>query len=730
MEILMKLKAKLILLNTGILFFVGMMMFLQFRSAQTKQKYEIRKSFAQNSDKLQKNISNVFYLYYHNAQNIALNGSLKTKNFDDVNFYFNELVSLYPMYDMILYVDKDGKYISSNSLDNVGKNLKIDEIKGMSFSDQEWFKAFKEGKLVEDYEKKIYGSFVGQMKSSPVVSKLYGQDRVGNYFGTQVNDEFGDLQGYVVTFVNIKWATNEIMSLNSSLEKEGKKGSQIFLAKNDGTVVSEVKDSALVDTNLFKMNIKDTFKGEIEAVQNLVEPTFFESMFVSDDSKLVAFSQFSNEKFVDSLGWSVFVEMGSEFAFKSISVASNIFTISFVITLIFASFLASVVSARLSNNLLSIASQIAEGSTTISGAADKLSEHSQGLSSATSEQASSLQQTVASLNEISAMVNKNTDASKGSKSLSAQSRGAAETGKNTIDRMIRSIDDISDSNSQIIGQMKQNTDEMQAIISVIREIEDKTKVINDIVFQTKLLSFNASVEAARAGEHGKGFSVVAEEVGNLAQHSGDAAKQIEDMLVQSVNRVESIAKQTEIKVEELIRLGTSKVEEGKNIARECDKALGEILDNANTLDDTIEEIAIASVEQSQGIQEITKAMSELDKVTKQNSIIAHETSLNTQSLNKQALNLTDISVLLTDLITGKKNSSTDLATINVKANKPKSEKEQKKIETKKKANVINFSKASEKKKEAQAKVAPVSEKKVASSDISVPNSDIGEWEDI
>ena len=85
----MKLKTKLIALNTVILFIVGTMMFLPFRAAQNKQKYEIRKGFAQTADKLQRNISNVFYLYYHNVQNIALNKSLQSKNFDDINFYFN-----------------------------------------------------------------------------------------------------------------------------------------------------------------------------------------------------------------------------------------------------------------------------------------------------------------------------------------------------------------------------------------------------------------------------------------------------------------------------------------------------------------------------------------------------------------------------------------------------------------------------------------------------------------
>ncbi len=730
----MKLKTKLIALNSVILFIVGTMMFLQFRAAQNKQKFEIRKGFAQSSEKLQRGISNVFYLYYHNVQNIALNKTLQNLNFDDANFYFNELVSLYPLYDMVLLVDKNGKFIASNNLDSGGKKLTIDKIRDTDFSEEEWFKNLKEGNLVEDYDKKIYGSYFGKFQKDTITSALHGNDRVGTYFATVVNDEFGDLLGYVATFVKSDWVTNEIVSSNSALEKEGKSGARFFVTNKEGFVISELVNGEVTDKDFLTKNVIKENEKTITSVKNLKEPSFFEAMFIFDEYPLHAYSQFDNEKFINGIGWQVFIEMDSKNAFSAISTASNIFSTSFFIILAIGSFIAFLVSNKLSNNLLSIASDIADGSINISEAAESLSGHSANLSGATSDQASSLQQTVASLNEISAMVNKNTDASQSSKDLSEKSRTAAQDGKSAIDKMVGSIDDISDANSEIISQMNQNAKEIQEIISVIREIEDKTKVINDIVFQTKLLSFNASVEAARAGEHGKGFSVVAEEVGNLAQHSGDAAKQIEEMLVQSVNRVESIARNTETKVKDLIQKGTSKVEAGKQVARQCDGALGEILEYANNLDNMIEEIAIASVEQSQGIQEITKAMSELDKVTKQNSMIAHETSMSTQALNDQSKGLKDISILLTDLITGQRNVDSDLVHKS-KVDEPVRDKKTfsfgKKETEVKKDNVVEFKpKEKEEAKNLVENKESIPQKKVASSDLSVPSSGEGEWEDI
>lgn len=716
----MKLKTKLIALNTVILSIVGAMMFLQFRAAQNKQKYEIRKGFSQVSDKLQKSVSNAFYLYYHNVQSVALNKTIHAKNFEDINFYFNELVSLYPLYDFIVFVDTKGNYIASNSLSSEGKKLNLDKVKTHAYSSETWFKNTKDGKFVEDYEKKIYGSYMGEIHKNELVSNFHGREAYGNFFATVVSDEFGEPLGYLATFLDEKWVQTELEAANAALVKEGKAGAKFWLANAQGLNFQEFNEGKFHYNQFLKQNFVEEYRQQINESKNLKEPSFISAMFMRDHSPLFAYSDFSNPKWVDALGWKIFIEMESKTAFSAISVAENIFTSSFFVILFVGSFFAFLVSNQLSNNLLKIAKRIAGGSITISDASSSLSDHSGNLSRATSDQASSLQETVASLNEISAMVNKNTDASQNSKDLSAKSREAAETGKGTINKMLSAIDEISDANSEIIRQMNQNAEEIQQIISVIKEIEDKTKVINDIVFQTKLLSFNASVEAARAGEHGKGFSVVAEEVGNLAQHSGDAAKQIEEMLVQSVTRVESIARNTESKVQDLIKRGTEKVDQGKNVANQCDGALGEILDHASHLDKVIEEIAIASVEQSQGIQEISRAMSELDKVTKQNSMIAHETSTSTMSLNDQAKGLKEISMVLTDLITGGKESKLKLTHVDEAHIEEDGKADNKvlKLESKKME------------KKAINKPTSVSEKKVASSDIAVPTHSDGEWEDI
>lgn len=124
--------------------------------------------------------------------------------------------------------------------------------------------------------------------------------------------------------------------------------------------------------------------------------------------------------------------------------------------------------------------------------------------------------------------------------------------------MITAIEDIHKSNQNMMMSVEKSNANIEEIIQVIHEISNKTKVINEIVFQTKLLSFNASVEAARAGEQGKGFSVVAEEIGSLAAMSGNAAQEISAMLTESTTKVEKIVNTTKSEVGALMIEGKRK----------------------------------------------------------------------------------------------------------------------------------------------------------------------------
>lgn len=344
------------------------------------------------------------------------------------------------------------------------------------------------------------------------------------------------------------------------------------------------------------------------------------------------------------LGTGIYLDDVDDYVFNllvkdAVVTLGTLFVIAFIISL--------VIKTGVVKPLLTIANQLKNTSESVTNGSEETLETSKILSQATSDQASSLQETVASIDEISAMIARNSDSAQESRTTSTVSQKVAENGKGTVDEMLQSIHKITENNSDAMRKMEESNKQVGDILNIIREIDDKTKVINDIVFQTKLLSFNASVEAARAGESGKGFAVVAEEVGNLASMSGKASEEIKALLDQSIKQVEGIVDQTTNMVESVIRDGSSTVDEGTQKAQECKTALDEILGNVKDVNTKVNEIAEACGEQSTGVDEITRAMRLLDQVTNQNNDAANRASSSAESLKQQA---DDLDVVVEDVL--------------------------------------------------------------------------------
>ncbi len=301
---------------------------------------------------------------------------------------------------------------------------------------------------------------------------------------------------------------------------------------------------------------------------------------------------------------------------------------------------------------------LTENSVQLAAASETIASSSQELSQATTEQAASLQETAASIEEMSSMVTKNSENARMAADTSSQSQLRAEEGKEAVGQMVHAMDDINSANDNIMNQITQSNAQMTEILTVISEIGNKTKVINDIVFQTKLLSFNASVEAARAGEHGKGFAVVAEEVGSLAQMSGNAAKEISDMLAEGNQKVAKIVAHTKSSVESLIKEGKAKVEVGNSVAQQCGQILNNIVSNVGDVNRMAGEISVASQEQSTGVREITNAIGQLETATQQNATNSEHSSKAAEELASQAETLKAAVRDLIQLVRGGKASAT------------------------------------------------------------------------
>lgn len=294
---------------------------------------------------------------------------------------------------------------------------------------------------------------------------------------------------------------------------------------------------------------------------------------------------------------------------------------------------------------------LTNGSTTVLNSSVEFSSLGNVIQQSSIKQASALQQTSSAIEEIRSTVERNNELTGASVTMMKTCQSSAVKGKEVSQEMLRSIDEINQSQKDTIETLDTTASDVKNMMTLIETINQKTSVINDIVFQTKLLSFNASVEAARAGEHGKGFAVVAEEVGNLAQMSGNAAQEINQLLTSSIQQVETIVKTTDERKNTLQIKTAEIVSKGKTTATESDRYLTDIAEKLDSLFKMIEEINQATGEQAEGIKLISDAINNLDTITSENVQAANTCAESAKTLNNQSTTLNhSVDALFTTII--------------------------------------------------------------------------------
>ncbi len=280
--------------------------------------------------------------------------------------------------------------------------------------------------------------------------------------------------------------------------------------------------------------------------------------------------------------------------------------------------------------LIQITDKLKESSESVSQISTDVSVFSSELAKSVTDQADSTTKTSSSLEELSGMVKNNTQNAGETNTLAHDVEEVSKTGEQSIKELLKSMDTILSFSKNI-----------EHLVSVIGEIGSKTAIIDEIVFQTKLLSFNASVEAERAGEHGRGFAVVAQEVGNLARTSGSAAAEISTIVKSSIVNAKKIA--TENK---------TIIESGNRIANNTAKLLNEIHENASKMAISVTNILTASQEQSIGINQINDAVIQLDQANASNSNKANQAEEMSSLLSDETCKLDGIVEELNKMIHG------------------------------------------------------------------------------
>jgi methyl-accepting chemotaxis protein len=309
--------------------------------------------------------------------------------------------------------------------------------------------------------------------------------------------------------------------------------------------------------------------------------------------------------------------------------------VSAIILTILVSFIAIRLASSITRKIQGAVNVLSQLSAKTSEQGNRLKEESNRLNSASIQQAAATQETAASMTEMESMISSTADeAQKGNENVNNMNQIAEESEKSASHLQAS------------MTELTQSKEDLEKVLEVIRGVSERTNMINDIVFKTQLLSFNASIEAARAGQHGRGFSVVAEEIAQLANTSGAAAREIEQLTTQGVAQVQAVVESV-----------NSKVDNGKVVTEQMMANFNTLRQNMRSVLESISSITNATNEQQLGIQQSNEAIAQMDEAISQFTNSATQVSNSSEELGELNEQINNEVKNIEAIITGGKNRS-------------------------------------------------------------------------
>ncbi len=281
-------------------------------------------------------------------------------------------------------------------------------------------------------------------------------------------------------------------------------------------------------------------------------------------------------------------------------------------------------------------SRLSSVNATMKGSIEQFLNVSQELSKASEEQLRHIDSTVQGSHEITAMTKQTSDNAGHLNSQSQELKSLSVQGTGRMRELLDSGKKAHEEVSRFRSELQASLQGLAQVTEAIRSIEAKTQVINEIVFQTKLLSFNASVEAARAGEHGKGFAVVAQEVGALAEMSGKASSEIRAIVDDSVQKAQAAVDETRTSLERILDATETRSQDTLRASEAANELFRNLGERVQTIVQSIQQISNAAAEQGQGVRMLDESLNSLQQVASQNSLVASQTIEHTQAFDQSA----------------------------------------------------------------------------------------------
>lgn len=629
---------------------VGFTIFSTFDSVKSQSGSNFEIAAATIADKIDRNL----FERYGDAKSFGLNRVI----FDRILWYrdandnplveiMNNYVRNYGIYYLTLLVDTEGKLIAVNNMDSSGKQIAVKDLYQKDYSNSTWFQALKKQQFTRRMPFTApgndisNGTFIEDLHIDHDVKTAYASsDALTLGFSAPVYQD-GKVIAYWSNRTKFSLVEEIFADAYQSLKQAGYPSAELTLLDKDGYVIIDYDPKLVGSDNvqhdfsvLFKLNLATSAIPVAQKAVNGESGHDYTKHARKNIMQAAGYTHLKGALGYPGMNWSVLVRVDEGEAVPWLSVIKGIIATVSVVCLIIAAvigvFIGGSIVQRI-KKIVSVTERAAEGDLThnivdnshdefgqlasafnemigkqrdmldqvrsstecILNSAREIARGNQDLSQRTEEQSSSLEETASSMEEMTSTVKQNADSARDANELATTASHDAELGGKVVEDAVNA---------------------MEAITYSSRKIYDIIGVIDDIAFQTNLLALNAAVEAARAGEQGRGFAVVANEVRELAQRSAESAKEIKELIGDSVDKVNM----------------------GSDLVNKSGETLKQIVTSIRKVNAIVAEIASASREQASGISQVNTAVTQMDEMTQRNAALVEQSSTASATLEDLA----------------------------------------------------------------------------------------------
>ncbi|MFN8060950.1 MAG: methyl-accepting chemotaxis protein [Vicinamibacterales bacterium] len=512
----------------------------------------------------------------------------------------NDYVSLYGIYSISMVVDTQGKVIAVNDKDAAGKPIDTAAIYGERFADAAWFRDALAGKFLQAPGSPLTGTVVEDVHVNETAKKVYGGEGLSLTFSAPFKGSDGKVLGVWHNIATFSFVEDIVVATVNDLKRQGKPNFQLAIVDRADKLLVDY-DPAHDGSEAVRHDMNVLLrKGGTEAGltfgQNVAAgEAGYGRNFNSEKGiwQMAGYSPSKGALGFAGLSWGVIAALPEADYLADIHALGYRILVSFALAVLALAGAARWLSGKVADPILTGMQSLDEGAHQVLSAAAQVASSSQSLAQGATEQASSLEETSASMAEMASMTNANAASSREAAKLMSAVDGRVQESTQLLASMTQAMSDIRDSSARV-----------SKII----------KTIDEIAFQTNILALNAAVEAARAGEAGMGFSVVADEVRNLAQRSAQAAKDTAGLIEESIQ----------------------KSQEGSERSERVASAIGGIVDDLARVKGLVDQVSEASSQQAQGIEQVSQAIGQMERVTQTTAATAEESAAASEELSAQA----------------------------------------------------------------------------------------------